>query len=65
MRLINWLNQNQGFVMALLTLIYVLATMVIAWLTLRVTNLSQKNLDMAVQLEKSRTRPLPGHHFAL
>ena len=57
MRLINWLNQNQGFVMALLTLIYVLATMVIAWLTLRATNLSKKNLDMAIQLEKSRTRP--------
>lgn len=43
--------------MALLTLVYVLATFVIAWLSLRATNLSQKNLDMAIQLEKNRMRP--------
>jgi hypothetical protein len=28
MYVINWLNQNQGFVMSLLTLIYVVATIV-------------------------------------
>ena len=27
--MINWLNSNQGFVMCLLTLVYVLATVVI------------------------------------
>ncbi len=57
MRVIEWLNQNQGFVMALLTLVYVAATIVIALLTLKLANLSQKNLDTAIELEKNRLRP--------
>lgn len=57
MRIINWLNQNQGFVMAVLTLVYVVTTVVIALLTLKATRLSQKNLDTAIELEKGRLRP--------
>jgi hypothetical protein len=57
MRAVNWLNQNQGFVMALLTFVYVAATILIAFLTLKATRLSQKNLDTAIELEKNRLRP--------
>src|SRR5688572_23772795 len=57
MRLVNWLNQNQGFVMALLTFVYVIATIVIARLAIKTTRLAQRNLDMALQLERDRVRP--------
>lgn len=57
MKTINWLNQNQGFVMAILTLVYVAATIVIAWLTLRMMQLGQQNLAQALALEKNRIRP--------
>ena len=57
MRIVNWLNQNQGFVMAVLTIVYVITTIVIALLTLKATRLSEKNLDTAIELEKNRLRP--------
>lgn len=57
MKTINWLNQNQGFVMAILTLVYVAATIVIAWLTLRMMRLGQQSLAQALTLEKNRIRP--------
>src|SRR2546423_3644195 len=57
MRIVNWLNQNQGFVMAILTVVYVVTTIIIALLTLKATRLSRKNLDMALELERNRLRP--------
>jgi hypothetical protein len=64
MRVINWLNQNQGFVMTLLTFVYVITTAVIAVLTVRATrlnrrsiDLAQDNLTLAVKLERNRLRP--------
>jgi hypothetical protein len=57
MACIKWLNDNQGFVMALLTLVYVITTVAIALLTLRATNLSKKHLETAIDLEKNRLRP--------
>ena len=57
MRIVNWLNQNQGFVMAILTVVYVVTTIIIALLTLKATRLSRKNLDMALEIEKNRLRP--------
>jgi len=57
MRLMNWLNQNQGFVMAVLTFVYVVATIIIAVLSIKTTGLAQKNLDTALELEKNRLRP--------
>lgn len=57
MRFVNWLNQNQAVVMAMLTFVYVVATIVIAGLSIQTTRLAQKNLDMALQLERNRLRP--------
>ena len=57
MRFVNWLNQNQAVVMAMLTFVYVVATIVIEGLSIQTTRLAQKNLDMALQLERNRLRP--------
>jgi len=43
--------------MAVLTLVYVVTTIIIALLTLKAPRLSRKNLDMALELEKNRLRP--------
>jgi hypothetical protein len=56
-RIVNWLNQNQGLVMTVLTLVYVVATLAIVFLTLKATRLSQKTVDTAIALEKNRLRP--------
>lgn len=57
MRIVNWLNQNQGFVIATLTLVYVATTILIALMTLKAVKVSEKNFDLAIQLEKNRIRP--------
>lgn len=57
MRIIDWLNHNQGIVMVVLTLVYVVATIAIVFLTLKATRVNQKTLDTAIALEKSRLRP--------
>lgn len=55
--IVKCLNDNQGTVMAVLTLVYVLTTIVIAALSLKATRLSQRNIDTLVLLEKNRLRP--------
>ena len=59
---INWANSNQGFIMAILTLVYVGATLWLVWL-------AHRQADVATKLERSRTRPIVifdlvvDHHF--
>lgn len=48
--MINWLNSNQGFVMGLLTAVYVATTAVMAWLMWR-------NLKILLDLDRRRSRP--------
>lgn len=57
MDFIKCLNENQGAVMAALTFVYVATTIVIAFLSLKATKLSQKNIDTLAELEKNRVRP--------
>lgn len=57
MCMVKWLNDNQGFVMAMLTLVYVLTTGGIVVLMLRANKISQQNLDTAIQLDRNRSRP--------
>lgn len=47
---VSWCNANQGFLSACLTFVYVAATI---WLV----RLSQRQLRLAIDLERSRTRP--------
>lgn len=55
--MINWLNTNQGFVMALLTAVYVVATFVIAYMAKRSNDLARSNIDTLTKLEKERLKP--------
>jgi len=55
--MINWLNQNQGFVLGLLTFVYVLATIVLVIIALIQSNLTRRSLESAAQSEKRRYRP--------
>ena len=57
MRFVNWLNHNQGFVMAMLTFVYVIATIVVAGLSVKGTRLAQKNIETMVDVERNRLRP--------
>jgi hypothetical protein len=49
-KLADWLNRNQGAVMTVLTFFYVIATILLVWL-------SRKSLKTATELEKNRLRP--------
>ncbi|MEP6820873.1 MAG: hypothetical protein ABI946_00825 [Chthoniobacterales bacterium] len=55
--LIDWLNHNQGATLALLTAIYVLATLVLVIVTLRGTRIAQRSLQAAERFERERARP--------
>lgn len=55
--MVAWLNANQGFVMGILTLVYVVATVFIAIVMLRANSVSSRSLAQAVELEKLRSRP--------
>jgi hypothetical protein len=57
MSLVDWVNRNQGFVTALLTLIYVVATIAILIVMTRANAVSQQNLALLREIEKSRLRP--------
>lgn len=55
--MIQWLNDYQGFVLALLTFVYVLATIVLVAISLVQAKLTRASLDSAAQSEKRRYRP--------
>lgn len=57
MTVLRWLNQNQGFVTSVLTLVYVIATLCIVFVALRANRLSAKQLTQALELERHRSRP--------
>jgi hypothetical protein len=55
--IIDWLNNNEGFVFAILTLAYVSATIIIAIIMLKSNRLSRKSLELTAELDKRRLRP--------
>ena len=55
--IIELTNKNQGSVMALLTLVYVLTTIGLAVIGLYSVRLTRRQLTLAVELERNRTRP--------
>jgi hypothetical protein len=55
--IIQWLNANQGFALALLTFVYVAATIFVALLMSKSNTLARKSIEVAIQLDKSRSRP--------
>jgi hypothetical protein len=64
MRVLDFLNANQGAIMALLTAVYVMATLVTTWMIWRSNSLVRKSNELArqsleqdLQLERERNRP--------
>lgn len=55
--ILDWCNENSGFVMAMLTLVYVLATIGLAFLAVHANSISQKHLSATLEIEKDRMRP--------
>jgi len=55
--MIEFLNYNQGFVMALLTAVYVIATIILVWVAQRQAKLTQQSIDFAAKAEKAKYRP--------
>jgi hypothetical protein len=53
----RWLNTNQGFVMSVLTLVYVAAGIMLYRAALKANELSAKSLQQALELERRRVRP--------
>lgn len=56
--IIKWCNVNNGFIMAVLTAVYVIATIVIAWIGARSNAISQKSITTLYEIEQERSRPL-------
>ena len=54
---INWLNANQGATSALLTAIYVIATIILVIITIRGTRIAQQSLIALELFERKRARP--------
>lgn len=55
--MIEWSNSNSGFLLVLLTAIYVSATIIILLVMMKSNKLAHRSLGQAVELEKSRVRP--------
>ena len=55
--MVHYLNANQGFVMAVLTAVYVVATIILVAFVQRQASLAQKSLDFASRTEKAKYRP--------
>lgn len=55
--LISWMNSNDGFVLGLLTLVYVLATIILAGFGWWSNRLAAKNIQQTFVIEKAKNRP--------
>lgn len=55
--MIDWLNQNSGALTALLTLVYVVATLIILGVMVWGNILTRRGIQTTVDLERERSRP--------
>lgn len=56
--MIDWCNSNAGFATTLLTLVYVVATLVIVAIMVHANKLTREGNKTAVELERQRSRPV-------
>lgn len=56
--MIDWCNTNAGFATSILTLVYVLATLIIVGIMVHGNKLNRKATETAVELERQRSRPV-------
>lgn len=55
--MISWANENSGFLLVILTMVYVVATLVILLIMIRANSLTRNSLKQTKKLEQSRLRP--------
>lgn len=55
--MIEWLNNNDGFVLAILTFVYVLATIILVGVSLFQAKLTDRSIKRASEAERRRYRP--------
>lgn len=55
--MINWLNSNQGATTAILTAVYVIATIAIVSMMVKANALTQMNIQLSKELDQARLRP--------
>jgi hypothetical protein len=63
--MIEWANQNSGFIMAVLTFVYALATIIIVLVTMRANKISLASQKLQEKLEAQRIRPFISVAFEL
>lgn len=56
--IVQWCNTNSGIVMASLTLVYVIATIVVVALMVRANRLAARSMDVAIHLDNERSKPV-------
>ncbi len=56
--MIDWCNVNAGFVTSILTLVYVVATLITVAIMINANRLNRKATETAVELERQRSRPV-------
>lgn len=61
--MIEWCNTNVGFVTTILTLVYVVATLVIVAIMIYANKLTRESTKVAIDLERERTRPVVTFDF--
>jgi hypothetical protein len=59
--MIEFCNENSGFIMALLTLVYVIATILICWANFRSSQATKKQNELQIKMdeEDNRARIIP------
>lgn len=55
--MIDWLNPNEGAALAILNAVLSMATIILAWVTVRATGIAQRSLQAAESFERERSRP--------
>ncbi len=61
--IVEWLNENDGAALALLTFAYVVISFILVGISLRTTKLSRMQLEAAERFERERSRPYVTVHF--
>jgi hypothetical protein len=57
MKVLKFLNDNQGAVMTFLTALYVITTLGVVWLMMKANKLARKSFEKAIESERRRSRP--------
>lgn len=58
LEIIDWINNNDGFFLVILTAVYVIATIIVVRKMSKSNDLAQRNIDVFIEIENERNRPV-------